>query len=219
MVIVSKESGLTEDRNGRSSGISHPSAANQEQVIRQAYATANLGFEQTGYFECHGTGTPVGDPLEITAIGDVFGDVRTPECPLLLGSVKTNLGHGEAASAISSMIKTVLCLENEQIPATIGITRLNPALDLRNGRLKVVQSLSPWPTTQSYLRASIVGRVPLHKSSRLKFKTEQFWLRRGQCSRDPRFDAIILGQPVSKDSNIFEAKSTGPLLPHSIFSS
>lgn len=148
---------LTSFRNGRSSGISHPSAADQELVIRQAYATARLDFEQTGYFECHGTGTPVGDPLEVSAIGNVFGNVRTPESPLLLGSVKTNLGHGEAASAISSLIKTVLCLENGKIPATIGIKRLNPALNLRNGRLKVVQALSSWPSTQSYLRASIVS--------------------------------------------------------------
>jgi len=74
-----------------------------------------------------------------------------------MGSVKTNLGHGEAASAISSLIKTVLCLENGQIPATLGIKRLNPALNLRDGRLKVVQSLSPWPVSQSYRRASVVS--------------------------------------------------------------
>ena len=143
-------------RNGRSPGISHPSAADQELVIRQAYSTAQLGFERTGYFECHGTGTPVGDPLEISAIGNVFSDTRTPESPLLIGSVKTNLGHGEAASAISSLIKVVLCLENGQIPATIGIKRLNPALNLRDGRLKVVQTFSSWPAEQSYLRASVV---------------------------------------------------------------
>lgn len=143
-------------RNGKSPGISHPSSSDQEIVIRQAYASAGLGFDQTGYFECHGTGTPVGDPLEVTAIGNVFGDVRTPDSPLLLGSVKTNLGHGEAASAISSLIKTVLCLEKAVIPATIGIKRLNPAINLLEGRLKVVQTLSPWPDSQQYRRASVV---------------------------------------------------------------
>jgi acyl transferase domain-containing protein len=107
----------------------------------------------------------VGDPLEVSAIGNVFGDVRTPESPLLIGSVKTNLGHGEAASAISSLIKTVLCLEKGQIPATLGINRLNPALDLRNGRLKVVQTLSPWPAAQSYLRASVVSNSRLQHLS------------------------------------------------------
>jgi acyl transferase domain-containing protein len=81
--------------------------------------------------------------------------VRTAENPLLMGSVKTNLGHGEAASAISSLIKTVLCLEKGEIPATIGIKRLNPALNLRDGRLKIVQTLSPWPTAQHYRRASV----------------------------------------------------------------
>lgn len=141
--------------NGKSPGISHPSAQDQEMVIRQAYASAGLDLGQTGYFECHGTGTPVGDPLEVSAIGNVFGDVRTAENPLLIGSIKPNLGHGEAASAISSLIKTVLCLEKGEIPATIGIKRLNPALDLRDGRLQIVQTLSSWPTAQPYRRASI----------------------------------------------------------------
>ncbi|CAG7918788.1 unnamed protein product [Penicillium olsonii] len=147
--------GTSINANGKSPGISHPSAQDQEMVIRQAYASAGLDLEKTGYFECHGTGTPVGDPLEVSAIGKVFGDVRTAESPLLMGSVKTNLGHGEAASAISSLIKTVLCLEKGEIPATIGIKRLNPALDLRDGRLQIVQKLSSWPTAQSYRRASV----------------------------------------------------------------
>lgn len=124
-------------------------------VIRKAYASAGLDLDQTGYFECHGTGTPVGDPLEVSAIGNVFGNVRTAENPLLMGSVKTNLGHGEAASAISSLIKTILCLEKGEIPATIGIKRLNPDLNLRDGRLKIVQTRSPWPAAQHYLRASV----------------------------------------------------------------
>ncbi|CAG8380102.1 unnamed protein product [Penicillium salamii] len=147
--------GTSINANGKSPGISHPSAQDQEMVIRQAYASAGLDLNQTGYFECHGTGTPVGDPLEVSAIGNVFGNVRTAEDPLLMGSVKTNLGHGEAASAISSLIKTVLCLEKGEIPATIGIKRLNPALNLRDGRLQIVQKLSPWPTAQSYRRASV----------------------------------------------------------------
>ncbi|GAB1196570.1 hypothetical protein APSETT444_005842 [Aspergillus pseudonomiae] len=147
--------GTAINANGRSPGISHPSAQEQEMVIRQAYARAGLRLDQTGYFECHGTGTPVGDPLEVSAIGNVFGPVRSAESPLLIGSVKTNLGHGEAASAISSLIKTVLCLEKGEIPATIGIKRLNPALNLRDGRLKIVQTLSPWPDSQQYRRASV----------------------------------------------------------------
>lgn len=114
-----------------------------------------ISLEETGYFECHGTGTLLGDFLEVTAIGEVFESVRRPEDPLLIGSVKTNLGHGEATNAISSLIKTVLCLEKGEIPATIGIKKFNPALNFRDGRLKVAQSLTNWPNTQIYRRASV----------------------------------------------------------------
>ncbi|KAM4056688.1 KR domain-containing protein [Hirsutella rhossiliensis] len=141
--------------NGKGPGISHPSAADQEAVIRKAYSNAGLGYEDTGYFESHGTGTPVGDPIEFSAIGNVFGSLRQPETPLLIGSVKTNLGHGEAASAIPSLIKAILSLENASIPATIGIKKFNPALNFHGGALKVVQKLTEWPTEHTYRRASV----------------------------------------------------------------
>jgi acyl transferase domain-containing protein len=85
-----------------------------------------LDFSQTGYFECHGTGTAVGDPIECAAIGNVFAECRTPEDPLLIGSIKTNLGHCEGASGLAAIIKVVHCLEKACIPATIGVKQLNP---------------------------------------------------------------------------------------------
>ncbi|KAK3994454.1 hypothetical protein QBC44DRAFT_286263 [Cladorrhinum sp. PSN332] len=141
--------------NGKGPGISHPGVADQEVVIRKAYSSAGLGFDKTGYFESHGTGTPVGDPIEFTAIGNVFGSLRDSEDPLLVGSVKTNLGHGEAASAIPSLIKVILSLENSSIPATIGIKKFNPKLNFHGGALKVVQQLTPWPANHTYRRASV----------------------------------------------------------------
>ena len=143
------------DSNGRGSGISHPGKAEQEIVIRKAYANAKLDFRDTGYFEVHGTGTPVGDPLEVSAVGNVFAQGRTPEKPLLLGAVKSNLGHSEAASALAQIIKVVLCLETGMIPATVGIKRLNPQIDFRGGRLKVVDTPTTWPSELPYRRASI----------------------------------------------------------------
>lgn len=80
----------------------------------------------TSYIECHGTGTPVGDPIEVEALSRVFSEGRSPSDPLLIGSVKTNLGHSEAASGISGLIKVVMALENGTIPATIGVKKLNP---------------------------------------------------------------------------------------------
>lgn len=114
--------------------------------MRAAYErTGNIDFNMTGYFECHGTGTTVGDPLEMRAIGKIFADGRTKEVPLLVGSVrllhqitysraffltfsqvKSNLGHGEAASGITSLIKCVLALEKGIIPGTMGVKTLSP---------------------------------------------------------------------------------------------
>ncbi|KAG9671303.1 ketoacyl-synt-domain-containing protein, partial [Aureobasidium melanogenum] len=130
--------------SGKSQGINHPSSKDQEAVIREAYAKANLRYEDTGWFECHGTGTPVGDPIEVLAAGDVFAPGRTPDNPLLLGSIKTNIGHTEGASGLASIIKAVLSIENDLIPATVGVERLNPAIDFKNGRLEVARATTPW---------------------------------------------------------------------------
>ncbi|KAI4719803.1 ketoacyl-synt-domain-containing protein [Aureobasidium sp. EXF-10727] len=131
--------------NGRSQGINNPSSKGQEAVIREAYTRANLRYEDTGYFECHGTGTPVGDPIEVRSTGDVFASGRTPQNPLLLSSIKTNIGHTEGASGLASVIKAVLSIENNLIPATVGVNKLNPAIDFKGGRLEVVRITRPWP--------------------------------------------------------------------------
>jgi len=131
--------------NGRSQGINHPSAGDQETVIRAAYAKAGLCPDQTGYFELHGTGTPVGDPIEVAAIANVFAAGRNSQNPLLLGSIKTNIGHTEGASGLASVVKAVLSIENSTIPAAVGVSKLNPSIDFKEGRLEVVRSLSPWP--------------------------------------------------------------------------
>ncbi|KAF3923309.1 hypothetical protein ABW21_db0202776 [Orbilia brochopaga] len=104
--------------NGRTQGITLPDAKQQANVIRKAYTKAGLNFDRTTYVECHGTGTAVGDPIEVDAISSIFG--QNPQ-PVRIGGVKSNLGHSEASSAISSLIKVALALENNFIPATIGI--------------------------------------------------------------------------------------------------
>ncbi|TLD20006.1 hypothetical protein E2P81_ATG09076 [Venturia nashicola] len=147
--------GTAINANGKGSGISHPSVSLQEQAIRAAYANAGLDIETTRYFECHGTGTKVGDPIEVEAVGNVFAPIRSVSEPLHIGAVKSNLGHGEAASSIASLIKTVLVLEKGLIPATVGIKKLNPALNLHGGALDVCQTLTRWPASSTYRRASV----------------------------------------------------------------
>lgn len=141
--------------NGRTGGITRPSPALQEAVIREAYRNAGgLPLADTGYFECHGTGTYVGDPLEVAAVGRVFADERRCGDPLLIGSVKTNVGHTEGASALASVMKVVLSLEKGAIPPIVDLQTLNPNIDFEGARVKVVQQLESWPEGQ-LRRASI----------------------------------------------------------------
>lgn len=138
--------GTAINSNGRTGGITRPSAAGQETVIREAYRHAgNLPFEDTNYFECHGTGTYFGDPIEVAAVGRVFASERKTEEPLLVGSVKSNMGHGEGASALASIMKVVLALEHGCIPPVYDLQTLNPNIDFQGANVKPVTQLTPWP--------------------------------------------------------------------------
>ncbi|KAK1634593.1 polyketide synthase [Colletotrichum phormii] len=143
--------GTAINANGRTNGITQPSAAMQAAVIRKAYANAGLRMADTDYVECHGTGTAVGDPIEVEGIGKSFA--RDGDSPLMIGAVKTNIGHSEAASGLSAVIKAVLSFEKEMIPPTYGVTKLNPKLNLDVFNLQVVNEMSAWP--RSLRRASI----------------------------------------------------------------
>ncbi|KAL9085918.1 MAG: hypothetical protein Q9165_007401 [Trypethelium subeluteriae] len=138
--------GTSFNANGRTGGITHPSPDGQEACMRRAYERAGgLDMSLTGYFECHGTGTPVGDPIEVSAIGRLFADAKSSSNPLLIGSLKSNMGHSEPSSGIAGVMKAVLAIERGVIPPTIGIETLNPNVDLKDGRLKIVTESTPWP--------------------------------------------------------------------------
>ncbi|KAK6542003.1 hypothetical protein TWF694_007774 [Orbilia ellipsospora] len=138
--------GTALNANGKTQGISLPSAEHQEKVIRKAYAKAGLDLNQTTYVECHGTGTPVGDPIEVDAVSRSFEGPS--KGTLRIGSVKTNLGHSEATSAITSIIKVVLALENNFIPPSIGITNISPKINLSKIGVEIVTKGQPWITLE-----------------------------------------------------------------------
>jgi acyl transferase domain-containing protein len=119
-------------QNGKGPGITHPGIAGQEAVIRKTYSKARLGYGDTGYFELHGTGTPVGDPIECAAVGNVFAPGLSPQKPLLLSALKSNIGHTGRASGLASMIKVVMSLERGVIPPIVGIKTLNSNSEFRN---------------------------------------------------------------------------------------
>ena len=107
-------------------GITHPSIKGQEKVVRKAYEAAGLDPRNTAYAELHGTGTPVGDPIEVRAIANALNDERAKNNPLLMGAIKPNIGHSEAASGIFAVMKASLMTEAGVIPGVAHFNKLNP---------------------------------------------------------------------------------------------
>lgn len=140
----------TNNRNGKTAGISLPSADGQETVIRKAMAKGGVSPDDITYIECHGTGTKVGDAIEVDALARVFQ--RTPQHPLLIGSVKTNVGHSEAASGIAGVIKATLALEKGMIPPTHGLKNINPKLKVDERHFSIPTTLTRWPLDSPPLR-------------------------------------------------------------------
>ena len=126
-------------------GYAAPNPAAQADVIAEAYAVADVDSSTISYIETHGTGTPLGDPIEIEALRRAFGasDVKRP-APCILGSVKSNIGHLEVASGIAGLVKTILCLKHRAIPATLHYTSPNPELHLERGPFVVGTEYGPW---------------------------------------------------------------------------
>ena len=108
---------------------------------------ANIDPATIDYFEAHGTGTAVGDPVESLAIGEALAQARPTDQPLLIGSVKSNMGHLEAASGIAGLVKALHCIQYRIVPATIGVRCLNPNIDFEALNLKVAIKNHPLKTT------------------------------------------------------------------------
>jgi malonyl CoA-acyl carrier protein transacylase len=142
ILALIRGSALSQD--GRSSGMTAPNGAAQEAVIRQALTNAGIAPEEIDYAEAHGTGTRLGDPIEAHALAVVLGPNRTPDRPLLIGSVKTNLGHLEAASGVVGLIKIALALQHGVIPRQLHFQSLNPHIDWKGMPLEIAAQAIPW---------------------------------------------------------------------------
>jgi acyl transferase domain-containing protein/thioesterase domain-containing protein/acyl carrier protein len=141
------------NQDGRTNGITVPSRHAQEMLIRQACRDADISPGEISYVEAHGTGTPVGDPIETNALGSALGESRKNPC--LIGSVKTNIGHLEAAAGIASLIKVALILKHKAIPPSLHFKNPNPNINFEKLRLRVVQKLERLPENTGPLLAGI----------------------------------------------------------------
>ncbi len=138
--------GTAVNQDGRSNGLMAPNPAAQEAVLREACRQAGVSPGQIDYIEAHGTGTLLGDPIEAQALGAVLNIERPPGRNCALGSVKTNIGHLEAAAGIAGLIKVVLALRHRQIPPSLHFEAANPLIPFDELPLRVQTALGPWPT-------------------------------------------------------------------------
>ncbi len=150
VLAVVRGSALNQD--GRSNGLTAPNAPAQREVITRALRSADVAAASVNFIETHGTGTPLGDPIEFDALAAVYG---RGEVPCALGAVKSNFGHLEAAAGITGIIKTVLALRHARIPRNLNFSEWNPAIDPSGTRLFIPTESVPWPATDGPRRAAV----------------------------------------------------------------
>jgi acyl transferase domain-containing protein/NAD(P)-dependent dehydrogenase (short-subunit alcohol dehydrogenase family)/SAM-dependent methyltransferase/acyl carrier protein len=136
--------GSASNQDGRSNGLTAPNGPSQVAVIRQALTNAGIQPGDVDYIEAHGTGTALGDPIEARALADVFGPGRASDCPLRIGSVKTNFGHAESAAGIAGLIKAILAIQHEKIPASLHLKKLNPHIEWSGLPIAVPTTATNW---------------------------------------------------------------------------
>jgi acyl transferase domain-containing protein/acyl-CoA synthetase (AMP-forming)/AMP-acid ligase II/acyl carrier protein len=142
ILAVIKGSAINQD--GRSNGLTAPNGLAQQAVIRQAMQNAGVSPSEISYVETHGTGTFLGDPIEVNSLKAVLMQGRSPEQPCVIGSVKTNIGHLEAAAGMAGLIKTVLSLHHEEIPPHLHFKQVNPHISFAGTNLSIATTVVPW---------------------------------------------------------------------------
>ncbi|WP_445974426.1 beta-ketoacyl synthase N-terminal-like domain-containing protein [Okeania hirsuta] len=138
--------GTAINQDGPSSALTVPNGPSQVAVIRQAMANGGVNPADVSYLEVHGTGTSLGDPMEVEALGTVFGKTHSPEQPLIIGSAKTNIGHTEGAAGVAGLMKLVLQLQHQQIAPSLHFKEPNPYINWSQLPVQVSTNLTPWET-------------------------------------------------------------------------
>ncbi|OEV02813.1 type I polyketide synthase [Streptomyces oceani] len=133
------------NHDGDSQELTVPDRGAQLALLRDAYERAEVDPRWVQYVELHGTGTPVGDPVEATALGEVLGSAREGQRPLLVGSVKTNIGHLDAAAGVAGLMKVALSIKKGLLPASLNFAEPNPSIPLEQWNLDVNAAAGPWP--------------------------------------------------------------------------
>jgi len=204
-----------------------PSVTGQAGCIVEAQALADLGGDDIGYVECHGTGTYLGDPIEVSALTEAFRQTTEEKQFCRLGSVKTNIGHLDTAAGVASFIKASLILEREQIPASLNFEAPNPAIDFESSPFLVNDALTPWPRSNTPRRAGvqslgvggtnahvILQEPPLPKASGAATRAEQVLVVSGRTNgaaagNAEKLAAHLRAHPEQKLADVAHTLRTG----------
>ncbi|MBG1268402.1 non-ribosomal peptide synthetase/type I polyketide synthase [Nostoc sp. WHI] len=178
--------GSAVNHNGAAAGLTVPSGPAQQDLLRQALADARVAPQKVGYIEAHGTGTSLGDPIEMNAIAAVYGERSQP---LYVGSVKTNIGHLEAAAGLAGMIKAILALQHGEIPPHLHFQQPNPLINWQGYPIKIPSQTIPWSNNGEVRIAGvssfgfsgtnshvIVEQAPVAKTTEIKLKLPSYLL-------------------------------------------
>jgi polyketide synthase 12 len=152
--------GSAVNNDGRSSGLTAPSGPAQQVVMREALAQTGFGPEAVDFLECHGTGTRLGDPIEVRAAAEVYASTREASNPLLLGSAKGVVGHLEAAAAMAGVVKILLAFRHGVVPPT-PVREVNPELPLGEFPLRIVGEVTPWARRAGHVRRAAISSFGL----------------------------------------------------------
>lgn len=145
-VVLATVRGGAVNQDGRSSGLTAPSGMAQCDVLRTALANSGVQASEVSYVEAHGSGTPLGDPIEVEALTEVYGSAE--RAPFFLGTVKTNIGHLQAGAGVAGLIKVVLSMQHGVIPPNLHFNRLNPEISFDRTGFAVPTEPTPWPDAQ-----------------------------------------------------------------------
>ncbi|WNG36076.1 type I polyketide synthase [Archangium violaceum] len=149
--------GSATNQDGHSQGLTAPNGLTQQALLRQALQNGGVKPEQVDFIETHGTGTSLGDPIEVSALSEVYGKPRPDGRPCVLGAVKTNVGHLEAAAGIAGLLKVMLALEHGAIPKQLHFQQLNPNISLKGTRFVIPTEMRPWPSEGPQRRMGAVS--------------------------------------------------------------